>query len=838
MGRMSKFFNKFLSVVCFFAAFLVIFSALSVNVKAQGPEEAGQIEGVLKHNDRNSITIYGDGAVVDGFDLTGYDVYISANNVTLKNCTGIINININAGLSGITVENNTIVGPTEYGISMFADNSVIKGNIITGASAAAISCQNNSWNKICDNKVENHPGLHSMYFYHCPNLEVSGNYINNSAHYGMVFDGCSGAVIKDNQILNSVSSTNCDIYNHGDALVLTNGASDSQVIGNTVDGVASRIPDYGNGIIVAYDSNNVLVKDNIVSNVGNHGIQVSFWAQNATLDGNTVTKSGYQGISVSRDASSDVINNKVYDNIENGIVYDGHAHNPNRNYVHGSIKNNDCYSNTGTGIYVLDANADIVGNRVSTNGVSGIRTDGNSSGTMDSNTLKDNNDRMGIVLYGTSNYTINNNTIYKTNRDARGLGLVLDQNAVARVTNNKINNYGENGIYASSKTTITMSGNIVSVKGTEPFAGNAYFIFENGTGSLMNNQLIVNSFTPSECRGQTYVAGYKAGAIVNGKLYSTVSDSKGYIDVSFEAQPNTDNISFFVTDNNENTICVNANENFVPEETIVVDRESVMNFVARFYDLILQREFDANGLEYWTNILANREAGASQVAWGFVHSNEFVNADITDSDYIKRLYKAFFNRSAEDDPDGYYYWLKLMKVEGRSRDFVLAGFINSPEFQALCKDYGIAWSEMIVSDNPTPGKGIQVDASNVNPDKLGEFVERLYTKVLGRDSEEDGKNYYIDAIVRDKENAASVANCFFNSPEYFEKFGEDDIIYVEKMYQLFFGREAGADEVQWYLDRIETDGWTHEQIIDGFSNSPEFIEVLESYGFVVLNKPE
>ena len=133
MGRMSKFFNKFLSVVCFFAAFLVIFSALSVNVKAQGPEEAGQIEGVLKHNDRNSITIYGDGAVVDGFDLTGYDVYISANNVTLKNCTGIINININAGLSGITVENNTIVGPTEYGISMFADNSVIKGNIITGA---------------------------------------------------------------------------------------------------------------------------------------------------------------------------------------------------------------------------------------------------------------------------------------------------------------------------------------------------------------------------------------------------------------------------------------------------------------------------------------------------------------------------------------------------------------------------------------------------------------------------------------------------------------------------------------------------------------------------------
>ena len=179
-----------------------------------------------------------------------------------------------------------------------------------------------------------------------------------------------------------------------------------------------------------------------------------------------------------------------------------------------------------------------------------------------------------------------------------------------------------------------------------------------------------------------------------------------------------------------------------------------------------------------------------------------------------------------------------MKVEGKSRDFVLAGFINSTEFQALCKNYGIAWTEMIVSDESTPRKGIQVDASNVDPDKLGEFVERLYTKILEREFDQAGKEYYIDAIVRDKENAASVANCFFDSEEYFEKFGNDDIIYIRKMYRLFFDREAGEEEVQWYLERISEDGWTHADIIDGFANSPEFIEVLESYGFVVLNKPE
>ena len=101
MRRMFNFFKSFLSVICFFTAFVGIICALSVNVKAQGPDEAGQIEGVLKHLDSNTITIYGDGAVVDGFDLTGYDVWISANNATLKNCTGIITITIRSEISVI-----------------------------------------------------------------------------------------------------------------------------------------------------------------------------------------------------------------------------------------------------------------------------------------------------------------------------------------------------------------------------------------------------------------------------------------------------------------------------------------------------------------------------------------------------------------------------------------------------------------------------------------------------------------------------------------------------------------------------------------------------------------
>nr|MCR4649884.1 DUF4214 domain-containing protein [Lachnospiraceae bacterium] len=40
------------------------------------------------------------------------------------------------------------------------------------------------------------------------------------------------------------------------------------------------------------------------------------------------------------------------------------------------------------------------------------------------------------------------------------------------------------------------------------------------------------------------------------------------------------------------------------------------------------------------------------------------------------------------DKAGYDGWLKELK-NGKSRDFVLRGFINSAEFNTLCKKYGI-----------------------------------------------------------------------------------------------------------------------------------------------------
>ena len=50
------------------------------------------------------------------------------------------------------------------------------------------------------------------------------------------------------------------------------------------------------------------------------------------------------------------------------------------------------------------------------------------------------------------------------------------------------------------------------------------------------------------------------------------------------------------------------------------------------------------------------------------------------------MYKAFFNR--DPDPVGYNGWVSDLN-SGKSRYHVLAGFVNSREFNELCASYGI-----------------------------------------------------------------------------------------------------------------------------------------------------
>jgi len=113
---------------------------------------------------------------------------------------------------------------------------------------------------------------------------------------------------------------------------------------------------------------------------------------------------------------------------------------------------------------------------------------------------------------------------------------------------------------------------------------------------------------------------------------------------------------------------------------------SLTSFVERFYRLILGREADQEGLKYWVEQLQSGKLSGSDLANGFIHSTEFQNRNLDDTEYVKILYRAFFNREA--DSGGLEHWLYELS-RGASRDYVLNGFLLSLEFDNLCQKFGI-----------------------------------------------------------------------------------------------------------------------------------------------------
>ena len=128
-------------------------------------------------------------------------------------------------------------------------------------------------------------------------------------------------------------------------------------------------------------------------------------------------------------------------------------------------------------------------------------------------------------------------------------------------------------------------------------------------------------------------------------------------------------------------------------------KSQVSEFVTRFYKLCLDREPDAGGLNDWVNNLLARKITGAQAAEGFIFSAEFTAKNTNNSEFLTILYRAFFNR--EPDSDGFNKWLALLNA-GSSRQFVLAGFVNSDEFKTLCKNYGIT------AGKSDPGKALPI----------------------------------------------------------------------------------------------------------------------------------
>ena len=109
-------------------------------------------------------------------------------------------------------------------------------------------------------------------------------------------------------------------------------------------------------------------------------------------------------------------------------------------------------------------------------------------------------------------------------------------------------------------------------------------------------------------------------------------------------------------------------------------------YVVRCYREIHGREADPSGLEFWCETIATKQRDATHVARSFVDSQEFIDRNLSNEDYLEVLYRAFMGRSS--DPGGLAYWLGRLE-NGTSRLAALDEFANCPEFWGILESFGL-----------------------------------------------------------------------------------------------------------------------------------------------------
>ncbi|MBR2750488.1 MAG: DUF4214 domain-containing protein [Clostridiales bacterium] len=235
-------------------------------------------------------------------------------------------------------------------------------------------------------------------------------------------------------------------------------------------------------------------------------------------------------------------------------------------------------------------------------------------------------------------------------------------------------------------------------------------------------------------------------------------------------------------------------------------------FVERLYKVALGRESEPDGKAFWTEKVKKGEYTGGYCALFFLTGPEFLQKKTTDEQFMTTVYATFFDR--EPEADGLAFWLKFLK-DGGSRQAVVENFVDSKEWCNLCAKYGVK------SGAPTAKAEIPSDAAKA-------FAERLYTKCLGREAEQDGLMFWALKLTNLEATGAELARDFFESKEYQNKKASDEE-YVKALYETFMGREAEEDGLKYWVGKLK-EGTSRIDVLRGFAVSPEFTEICASYG--------
>ena len=311
-------------------------------------------------------------------------------------------------------------------------------------------------------------------------------------------------------------------------------------------------------------------------------------------------------------------------------------------------------------------------------------------------------------------------------------------------------------------------------------------------------------------------------------------------------------------------------------EFVTLQRLQPPVYVAALYDVLLDREGSPAEIQYYVDIL---EDGASHadVARRFLLSPERYNV------VLRQMYRTFLNRElAPHEASGLYlasigadldaiagailasaefqtlqtarpvvralydnllrrlpvtqevdHWVEQL-AGGETREAVVSAFHVSPErlLQFVSDLYSVLllrlptageaafWSGQLaggMSEAEVVAKFFASEEYTVLYPGDGRFVHQLYQRLLGRPADLNGMDHWMLELSQGA-SRSGVASALLNSPEY-------RTYVIDTAYQDFLGRLPAANETDFWLTSLPTDGHLRNELLVSMLASEEYYEV-------------
>ena len=251
--------------------------------------------------------------------------------------------------------------------------------------------------------------------------------------------------------------------------------------------------------------------------------------------------------------------------------------------------------------------------------------------------------------------------------------------------------------------------------------------------------------------------------------------------------------------------------------TISVDYEKkteIEIFVERLYTSLLNQSVNATEKASLVNSLSAKTTTAADAVAKFALSDSI--ADISNEEFVSRMYSAVFNRSADA---GKINWENLLD-NGMSRKIIIQKFTESEEFANICASCGM-----------TQGKfeSNEIRDSNI---LVTSFVNNLYLTILWRTPDETGINNFVGALLTGASTDGIVKEFILGAECTSKNYTNEEFIIA--CFGGILGRTGptvdAIDGGKLFLDTLNAEILTREGIVNSLLDSEEYKNRLNLYG--------